>query len=79
MRGAYVLEFFYFFFFLLYLFGAGPMIFTSILNWSSGGVGGGGCFGVGELEAAHHLISFLQLLDDGNCQIQAPMIFIIVH
>jgi hypothetical protein len=32
IRGTYVLEFFYFFFFLLYLFGAGPMIFTSILN-----------------------------------------------
>ena len=40
----------------------------------------GGCFGVGELlGAAHHLIALLQLLVDSDCQIQAPMIPVIVR
>jgi len=42
-------------------------------------VGSGGCFGVRELLGLNHLIAFLQLLVDGNCQIQAPMILIILH
>jgi hypothetical protein len=55
-----------FHFVLLYLVGAG-LILTSILNFGLGGVGRGGCFGVGELlGAANHLIALLQLLVDGN-------------
>jgi hypothetical protein len=43
-------------------------------------VGSGGCYGVRMLlGAAHHLIAILQLLVDGDRQIQAPMIPIIVQ
>jgi hypothetical protein len=50
------------------------------LNFGLGGVGSGGCFGVRELlGAANHLIAFLQLLVDGDRQIQAPMIPIIAR
>jgi hypothetical protein len=42
--------------------------------------GGGGCLGVRELlGAANHLIALLQLLVDGDHQIQAPVIPIIAR